>query len=170
MIPLGASTPLGAAAFVSAVDELLAQVDPPDVILHATSSGDTQAGLVAGCRLAGVGTRVVGISADDSAPALQATIGALLSGLESLLDVGTDRFAGAEIEVDDTFVGEGYGVPTDAAREALLLCARSEGMFLDTTYTAKAMAGLIARVKAGVFTDAQTVLFWHTGGQVGLFA
>ena len=170
VIPLGASTPLGAAAFVSAVDELLAQVDPPDVILHATSSGGTQAGLIAGCRLARVRTRVIGISADDPAPTLEATIGSLLSGLGSLLGVGADRFAGASIEVDDTFVGEGYGVPTDASREALLLCARSEGLFLDTTYTAKAMAGLIARVKAGAFTDAQTVLFWHTGGQVGLFA
>ena len=32
------------------------------------------------------------------------------------------------------------------------------------------MAGLIARVRAGAFTDTDTVLFWHTGGQVGLFA
>ena len=169
VIPLGASTPLGAAAFVSAVDELLAQMDPPDVIVHATSSGGTQAGLVAGCA-----SPASGPASSASAPTIRRRPAghdrSLLPGLESLLDVGTDRFAGAEIEVDDTFVGEGYGVPTDAAREALLLCARSEGMFLDTTYTAKAMAGLIARVQAGVFTDAQTVLFWHTGGQVGLFA
>src|SRR6478672_2121313 len=37
VIPLGASTPLGAAAFVSAVDELLTQIDPPDFIVHSTS-------------------------------------------------------------------------------------------------------------------------------------
>ena len=54
--------------------------------------------------------------------------------------------------------------------EAIELLARTEALFLDPTYTAKAMAGLIARMRAGEFADDQTVLFWHTGGQVGLFA
>jgi 1-aminocyclopropane-1-carboxylate deaminase/D-cysteine desulfhydrase-like pyridoxal-dependent ACC family enzyme len=31
------------------------------------------------------------------------------------------------------------------------------------------MAGLIARVRSGTLGDGP-VLFWHTGGQVGLFA
>ena len=48
--------------------------------------------------------------------------------------------------------------------------ARTEAIFLDPTYTAKAMAGLIAYVRQHEFVDGQTVLFWHTGGQVGLFA
>ena len=74
------------------------------------------------------------------------------------------------MEVDDRFVGGGYGVPTPESREAIELCARTEALFLDPTYTAKAMAGLIARLRAGDFNDAGTVLFWHTGGQVGLFA
>ena len=53
---------------------------------------------------------------------------------------------------------------------AIELLARTEAVFLDPTYTAKAMAGLISRIRAGEFRDDQTVLFWHTGGQVGLFA
>jgi len=69
LIPLGASTPLGAAAFAHAVTELLEQIPPPDVIVHSSSSGGTQAGLVAGCALAGVRTKVIGISADEPAPA-----------------------------------------------------------------------------------------------------
>ena len=32
------------------------------------------------------------------------------------------------------------------------------------------MAGLIARLRTGAFDAAKTVLFWHTGGQVALFA
>jgi len=32
------------------------------------------------------------------------------------------------------------------------------------------MAGLIAHVRQKRFTEEQTVLFWHTGGQVALFA
>jgi 1-aminocyclopropane-1-carboxylate deaminase/D-cysteine desulfhydrase-like pyridoxal-dependent ACC family enzyme len=101
---------------------------------------------------------------------LESTIRSLLTGLAPLLGVDPARFDAARVDVDDAFVGEGYGVPTDASREALQLLARTEGLFLDPTYTAKAMAGLIARVRAGAFRGDQSVLFWHTGGQVGLFA
>jgi 1-aminocyclopropane-1-carboxylate deaminase/D-cysteine desulfhydrase-like pyridoxal-dependent ACC family enzyme len=170
VIPLGASTPLGAAAFVGAVYELADQIDPPDVIIHASSSGGTQAGLVAGCALAGWPTRVVGISADESAASLESTVRRLLAGLAKLLDAEPDRFASAPIVVDDGFIGEGYGIPTMASREAVDLAARTEALFVDHTYTAKALAGLIARVRSGLFNERSTVLFWHTGGQVGLFA
>ena len=170
VIPIGASVPLGAAAFVEATSELLAQTDPPDVIVHSTSSGGTQAGLVAGCALAGLRTRVIGISADETSARLTADVRALLGELPSLFGGGRDRFAASEIVVDDSFVGDGYGIPSKASIEAVTLLARSEALFLDHTYTAKAMAGLIARCRSGEFRDDQTVLFWHTGGQVGLFA
>ena len=170
VVPLGASIPLGAAAFVEALRELLEQIDPPDVIVHATSSGGTQAGLVAGCALAGVNTRVVGISADEPAGALTGTIRRLLDGLAPLLGLLPNRFHDVVVNVDDGFVGGGYGVPTDHSHEALALVARTDAVFLDPTYTAKAMAGLIARVRAREFSDRETVLFWHTGGQVALFA
>ncbi|HEX6976225.1 MAG TPA: D-cysteine desulfhydrase family protein [Vicinamibacterales bacterium] len=170
VIPIGASTPLGAAAFVLAVAELLDQIDPPDVIVHSTSSGGTQAGLVAGCALAGVKTRVIGISADEPASSLAAQIRDIMSGLATLAGATPATFASAQVSVDDRFVGEGYGIPTDASRHAIDLAARTEALFLDPTYTAKAMAGLIALVQARAFAPDQTVLFWHTGGQVGLFA
>jgi L-cysteate sulfo-lyase len=170
-IPIGASTPLGALAFALAVAELVDQMPPPDVIVHSTSSGGTQAGLVAGCRLLGLHTRVLGISADDSAASLQAEVRAIVSGVADLLRVDPAVLArGTSIEVDDRFVGGGYGVPTEASTEALELAARTEALFLDPTYTAKAMAGLIAYVRQQKFTSRQTILFWHTGGQVGLFA
>jgi D-cysteine desulfhydrase family pyridoxal phosphate-dependent enzyme len=171
VIPIGASMPLGALGFVLAVAELVDQMPAPDVIVHATSSGGTQAGLVAGCRLLGLSTRVVGISADASSLDLVTQVRAIVRGVFELLSLDPDRFArGTAVEVDDTFVGEGYGVPTDASREAIELAARSEALFLDPVYTAKAMAGLIAYVRHQRFTDRQTVLFWHTGGQVALFA
>jgi 1-aminocyclopropane-1-carboxylate deaminase/D-cysteine desulfhydrase-like pyridoxal-dependent ACC family enzyme len=170
VIPIGASTPLGAAAYVNAVSELLQQVPAPDVIVHATSSGGTQAGLVAGCALAGIRTRVIGISADETSASLERDVRRILSGLGDLLGFGEHRFDGVTVEIDDTFVGEGYGVPTAASRSATDLLARSEALFLDPTYTAKAMAGLIAYVRRGAFGDTETVLFWHTGGQVGIFA
>lgn len=170
VVPLGASMPLGAAAFVEAIRELLEQIDPPDVIVHATSSGGTQAGLIAGCALAGVKTNVVGVSADESAQSLEAVIRDILRGLAPLLGLTANRFCDLVVDVDDRFVGGGYGVPTDGSREALALVARTDAVFLDHTYTAKAMAGLIERVREREYSERDTVLFWHTGGQVALFA
>jgi 1-aminocyclopropane-1-carboxylate deaminase/D-cysteine desulfhydrase-like pyridoxal-dependent ACC family enzyme len=167
VIPLGASTPVGAAAFALAVGELLAQMPAPDVIVCATSSGGTQAGLVAGCILHGIATRVIGVSADDPAGTIAGYVRGILDGLERLI-AAPGAFANASIEVDDRFVGDGYGIPTAASADALELTARREAIFLDPTYTAKAMAGLIARLRARELKG--TVLFWHTGGQTGLFA
>ena len=169
VIPLGASTPLGAAAFVAAIVELAQQIDPPDVIVHSTSSGGTQAGLIAGCALAGWHTRVLGISADERSEPLAAQIRELLRGVAGLLGVDADRFNAAGVDVDDRFVGAGYGEDTDESAEAIALAARTEALFLDPTYTGKAMAGLIARLRRGEFRPEQTILFWHTGGQVNLF-
>ena len=140
-IPLGASTPTGALGFVAAFAELIAQGVEPDVIVHACSSGGTQAGLVAGAALQGTQTRIIGVSADDPATEIEATVRRIVRGIDGLVD-----FNGA-IEVDDTRVGDGYGIPTEASRGAM-----------------------IAYVRERKLTSDQTVLFWHTGGQVGLFA
>jgi len=170
-IPIGASTPLGALAFALAVAELVDQMPAPDVIVHSTSSGGTQAGLVAGCRLLGLATRVIGVSADDSSSSLEAQVTAIVTGIGNLLHLDPAALAaGTAIEVDDRFVGGGYGVPSDQSREAIELTARSEAIFLDPTYTSKAMAALIAYVRQRQLEEGQTVVFWHTGGQVGLFA
>jgi len=171
VIPLGASTAIGAAGFALGIQEILVSGLRPDVIVHASSSGGTQAGLIAGCALFGLKARIVGISADEPSGALAATIRGLVESLAGRLGgspaaLGADR----EVTVDDRFVGGGYGVPTDASREALMLVARHEGIVLDPVYTAKAMAGLIEGVRRDSFSPAGTVLFWHTGGQVGLFA
>ncbi|HVT38225.1 MAG TPA: pyridoxal-phosphate dependent enzyme, partial [Gemmatimonadaceae bacterium] len=169
-IPLGASTPLGALAFARAVGELLAQTEPPDVIIHATSSAGTQAGLVAGCALNGLGTRVMGVSADDPADEIARKVRELVAGVATLLGVCGNVLTDTPVSVDAEFVGAGYGIPTPASLEAQRLAARTEALFVDNTYTAKALAALIAYVRAGRFRGRETVLFWHTGGQVGIFA
>ena len=163
-IPLGASTSVGALGFIAAMAELKEQDMVPDVIVHACSSGGTQAGLVAGAALHGLKTRIIGVSADDPAEIIATTIRRIIAGI--------DRFhmLHGEIEVDDTRIGEGYGIPTQESREAQELAAQTEALFVDHTYTAKALGALIAYIREGRFTEDQTVLFWHTGGQVTLFA
>ena len=171
VIPVGASTPLGALGYVRAIAELADQIPLPDVIVHASSSGGTQAGLVAGCRLHALPTRVIGVSPDDSAAALCSTVEALIAGVETMLRLAPGSLsAGPPVEVDDRFIGEGYGISTPASREAIELLARRDAVLLDPTYTAKAMAALIAYLREGQFGRDATVLFWHTGGQVNLFA
>lgn len=171
VIPLGASTPIGAAGFARGVEELLTAGISPTAIVHSTSSGGTQAGLIAGCALFGLKTRIIGVSADESAVALSATVDGLLESLAVAFGasrgaIGLDR----PIEVHDRFVGEGYGKPTTQSTAALQLLARTEGIVLDPVYTAKAMAGLLDLIHTQHFTSADRVLFWHTGGQAGLFA
>jgi len=166
-IPLGASTPKGALGLALAAFEMIDQGHRPDLIVHASSSGGTQGGLLAGLALAGLHPRVVGISADESAAALRETVEGLEQGVLDLLG-SSARILPAEVQ--DAFVGEGYGLATEASREAQALLARSEAIVVDHTYTAKALAGLIAIVRGGSLAEAASVLFWHTGGQVGVFA
>jgi 1-aminocyclopropane-1-carboxylate deaminase/D-cysteine desulfhydrase-like pyridoxal-dependent ACC family enzyme len=69
----------------------------------------------------------------------------------------------------DDYVGPGYGFGTMETISAIATLAHTEGIFLDPVYTAKAMAALIDWIKRGKLTAADTVLFWHTGGQMALF-
>lgn len=171
IVPLGASTPLGTLGFVRAVAELIQQIEPPAAIIHASSSGGTQAGLAGGCTVFGIPTRVIGVSADDSADDIERATTAILMNACELLGAN-ERSAQLlrPLEVDDRFVGDGYGVQTPASREAAQLAARTEGLILDPVYTAKAMACLIAYVREGRFSSDETILFWHTGGIPGFFA
>jgi len=170
IVPLGASTATGAMGFAKGVAELSAAGVRPDVIVTSSSSGGTQAGIIAGAALIGLKTTVIGISADDPADSIRAVVRRLLTDVATRLAARADSVgADAEVHVDDTFVGGGYGVSTDASREATELVARCEGIVLDPTYSSKAMAALIARVRRGEFQSDQTILFWHTGGQVALF-
>lgn len=166
-IPLGASTPVGALGYAQcAADEIVPVGMHFDFLFHSTSSGGTQAGLVAGLQLAGSNTKVIGVSADDTAVEIATRVAGIVEGIGKLLE----RTFQPSIEVDAGFVGEGYGIPTEQGREATELLARTEGIVLDPVYTAKAMAALIARVRQGRFTPDQHVLFLHTGGQMALFS
>lgn len=171
VIPLGASNPLGAMGLARGVGELVYQGLVPDVIVSASSSGGTQAGLIAGCALFEVPTRVIGISADDPVEEIGRLVVEITGGIEERLGLSAGALGARErFEADASFVGEGYGIPTDASREAQRLAARNEALFTDHWYTAKALAAVVAYGRAGRFKDGDTVMFWHTGGQVGLFA
>jgi D-cysteine desulfhydrase len=76
------------------------------------------------------------------------------------------RLRNVEIIVHEGFLGDGYGIPTPEGQDAIKATARGEGVFLDPTYTGKAMAKLLSE---GRYADADAVLFLHTGGAPSLF-
>jgi len=54
--------------------------------------------------------------------------------------------------------------------EAVTLVAQQEGVLLDPVYSGKAMAALIAMIRAGTWHRDDHVMFLHTGGNPALFA
>ena len=176
LVPYGGSNALGALGFVNAAQEIVSQLEEldetPSHVVFASSSGGTHAGLALGFGLLipeliplGIGIdkeegrpeqfreHVVSI-ANDTAKAL---------GIAHTLDQDQVHYCG-------DFHGAGYGVVRDLEREALRLVAETEGVLLDPVYTGRAMGGLISKIRAGEFSQSDSIVFWHTGGHPALFA
>ncbi|HEX4898109.1 MAG TPA: pyridoxal-phosphate dependent enzyme, partial [Candidatus Limnocylindrales bacterium] len=172
VIPVGGSDAAGAWGQVLAGLEVLDQASAlefvPDAIVLPTATGGTHAGLITGAALAaehptaapGRSRRIVGVVVAHSAAEVRPVIERLVGELAELAQ--RDRPPDA-IELDDTELGPGYGIVTDASTEAAGLLARTEGILVDPIYGAKALAGLIDLVRSGSI-DGQRVIFWHGGG------
>lgn len=159
-IPIGGSSALGAYAFVEAAKE----APGFDVVVTASSSGSTQAGLAYGYH--GLDTRVIGVACDPE-PEIMEDLLRLVGGLDDLTG-GRKAMGEADLELRLEWAGEAYGVPSPAGEEALTLLARTEGIFLDPVYSAKAFSGVIDMARSSELGGR--VLFWHTGGTPALFA
>jgi 1-aminocyclopropane-1-carboxylate deaminase/D-cysteine desulfhydrase-like pyridoxal-dependent ACC family enzyme len=169
VIPAGGSTVIGAAGELLAGLELAGQMPPEapaDLVVLPSATGGTQAGLIVGLALAGWSTRVLGVAVAHPSPDLRPGVEQLSAELAAQSAVEPEQLA--PIEIDDRWLGRGYGEPSEAAEEATTLLARTEGVFVDPIYTAKALAALIALVQSGE-VDGQRVVFWHAGGTPALF-
>ncbi len=175
IIPAGGTSPLGALGYVSAAFELAEQVaagalPEPDDIFVPLGTGGTVAGLVLGAKLAGLRSRVHAVLVTDILPPSATKVAALANrSLELLRECGAAVPAltvGADdVSIVTGYVGASYGTPTDAARQARGLMERLEGVHLETTYTAKCLAAMLAAVRSGGGRD-RTVLFWNTYSSV----
>lgn len=172
-MPLGSMTrPLGAVGYVAAFAELLDQTRAagftPDVVLHATGSGATQAGLVVGARALSPATRVVGISVSDEKTAFARDVRTIIRATEETL--GLPPLAGdGDIVVHDEYLGPGYGIVTPEVAGVIRRVFVAEGIVLDPVYTAKAFVGLLDLVRRGEIKAGERVVFFHTGGTPALF-
>jgi len=169
LIPYGGSNATGAAAYVLAMQEFVAQGLLVDWVVFPSSSGGTHAGLALGARLARMQTRVLGISVDEEAGVLQQRVAGLASATADLLGEKL-TFEPEDILVNADYLGGGYGVMGALEQEAIHLFARHEGILLDPVYTGRAAGGMIDLIRKGFFRRGEQVLFWHTGGTPALFA
>ena len=169
LVPYGGSSRLGAAGYAYAMQELQQQQPDFDWIVFATSSGGTQAGMIAGAELFAYDARILGISVDEAAEDVQDYVSGLAGRTTELMGQ-PHRFKTEDVLVNDDYLGEGYAVMGEVEKEAIQLFARHEALLLDPVYTGRAAAGLIDLVRKDFFDKKDKVLFWHTGGSPALFA
>ncbi len=169
LVSYGGSSPTGALGYAYAMQEFMEQNVHADWIVFGTSSGGTHAGLVLGQRVFGYQGKVLGISIDEPEEWLKQRVSALASDASEKLGERI-AFSGEDVLASEEYCRAGYGVLTEAEREAVRLFAKYEGLLLDPVYTGRAAAGMIDLMRKGFFKKEETVLFWHTGGQPALFA
>jgi D-cysteine desulfhydrase len=181
IMPPGGATPHGALGYVSAALELGRQIERaelpvPDEIVVGVGSTCTSAGLLLGLALAsrlGIGWRggkrarlvsvrvtpwpvtsswrIVGLALRTARLLAEAT-------REPIFALSRAELA-AGLTVDGAQLGKGYGRPSPTASAAIARLEPFSRLALDTTYAAKAAAGLLARVDRGV---PCVRVFWST--------
>jgi D-cysteine desulfhydrase family pyridoxal phosphate-dependent enzyme len=173
VIPVGGSGGVGVLGYVTATLEMAGQLfdmgESPGRLYYASGSRGTQAGLTLGAKLYGVPYRLFGIAVSGGEPEKTARALRIANEAADLLGFST-RLRDEDLTTDQEYLGTGYGIPTTGSLEAILLLARTEGIFLDPVYTAKAMAGMIDHIRRGLIPPGDSVVFLHSGGTPALFA
>ncbi|MBM3733526.1 MAG: D-cysteine desulfhydrase family protein [Acidimicrobiia bacterium] len=169
--------PLGALGYALAAAEIAAQDRKADLgigrVVVASGSGATHAGLLYGFRALGGADipqrKVTGICVRRPAAPQSARIAERVAEIGRLTGHPVD-LAASDVDIADDLLAPGYGKFGAAVTDAILLAARSEGLFFDPVYTGKALAGMIRMIGEGRIARNETVLFVHTGGTPAIFA
>ena len=168
-IPVGGSTGLGALGYVYAMKELAEQIgNIPCQIVLAVGSCGTIAGSVLGTKMFLPEARVIGISVSRTSDNIINRTLEIIQESKSIINSSL-LIKKNDFEIYDEFFQE-YGEITESGKEAILTCARLEGIFLDPIYTGKVMAGLIELTRTNVLDKKVPTIFIHTGGSPILFS
>jgi len=173
IVPGGASDKIGALGYVNCAIELLTQANDMGLVIDhlvtATGSAGTQAGLIVGLKATSSNIPLLGIGVNAPRKKQEEKVYELAK--ETAEHVGAPGVVKREdVVANCDYVGEGYGIPTESMNEAVILLARTEGLLFDPVYSGKALAGMIDLVRRGEFSDANNIVFLHTGGSAALFA
>ncbi|MEM7521723.1 MAG: D-cysteine desulfhydrase family protein [Pseudomonadota bacterium] len=170
VIPLAlGNPPLGALGYVQAAKEIMAQKDDFDVVVVASGSGLTHAGLLAGLGNSGFDGEVIGSCVRRDAVQQRARIRTVLDDLAPMIEMFAP-VPDQRIDLWDEALTPGYGQAGAAALAAIEMMARDEGLILDPVYTGKVFAAIPALVNAGRIAKGSKVCFVHTGGLASVFA
>lgn len=172
VIPVGGSSGVGVLGYLGGsaelVDQLAAMAVAPSRLYYASGSRGTQAGLTLGAMLCEAPYRVYGVAVSAGEPEKIERAKRIANEAAARLD-WPERLELPDLNTDQSFIGEGYGIPTSAGLEAIDLLARAEAILLDPCYTSKGMAALIQHVRSGELRANETVVFLHTGGMPAIF-
>ena len=173
-IPAGGSSAVGALGYTRCLAELTVQCETQnigmDLIVHASASAGTQAGLVFGKSLLGAPGQIFGINVFHPDPQT------LKDRVLNLVQIMSERWPDAalqedfQINVNHAYLGDGYGLPTQACVRAIRMAAQLEGLLFDPVYSGKALAALIDQINLGNFNHLNDVILIHTGGSASLGA
>jgi 1-aminocyclopropane-1-carboxylate deaminase len=173
-IPAGASDhPLGGLGYANFADEVARQEGENgiffDVVVTATCTGSTQAGMVVGFGAQEPKRRLIGIDTAANAEMTRAAVTKIARDTAALVGLNRD-IRDDEIEIEPRFAGPDYGLPDDATVAAIRKAASLEAMLTDPVYEGKSMAGLIAMAGSGEIPRRSRVLYVHLGGAPALNA
>ena len=165
-------TVLAAISYANAMAEIDIQMKEHNFMadhLIVTAANMTQAGCDLGSKILGWPTRIQGISPVYWEMDIKEDIARICNEAAKLLDVNLE-FTSDNINNDNNYVGEKYGVPTTEGLQAMKLLAKKEGIILDPVYTSKGFSALIDYVKKGIIKKNENVIFIFTGGSPAVFA
>ena len=175
VIPMGGSSWLGTVGFVAAGLELCEQIkngeiELPDKIFVGTGTMGTAVGLALGIALAGMKVEINAVRVSDRAIMNGAAMRTLLRKTIAMMrvfdeSIPADLEAATNIRVRNSFYGPGYAQGTDATDEAIKFAHDQLGLTLETTYTGKTMAALLADMR-DPDKENLSYLYWHTYNSV----
>lgn len=156
----------GTIPFVEAAGEFQGQAEDwhPDFLVFASATGTTQAGFIIG--FAPLGTRVIGISIARSTARGAPIVEQSIAEYQEHLGLPQSSFP---VEFRDEWTCGGYEQTCPELLSIIRTAARA-GLFVDPTYSGKALWGLVELVRSGQIPAGSKVLFWHTGGLMNLMA
>ena len=172
-IPTGGSNGRGVWGYIAAAEELKADFAreniSPSMIIHATGSGGTQAGLIVGCELHDLPVEIEAYAVCDNTAYFDRKVRDDINQWRDRFfpQMDTDSLV---IKTNDQYVGPDYGVAGPEVFATLKELAALEGVILDPVYTAKAFHGMVENVRQGRYSAMSDIVFIHTGGLFGLFA
>ena len=171
VIPPGGSSCRGITGFVNAAFELKDQISAgkipePSRVYVAMGTMGTAAGLILGFAAAGLKSRVIPVRVVDEKYAHPKKLFRLVQQTNTFLirhDPSFPRIpeAGKEVMIRQEYFGRKYALFTGEGMVALSCLKEREGIVLEGTYTAKALAALIDDARAEPAKN-EVVLFWNT--------